>query len=157
MKLCYNLFIVKALICKTLDICTLLGYYVAYSGNSLQTFRDNLWVQSSRIKKFKKKFLRGRSLKSRTVKQLLRHSVTGTTCIIFTTVKLQVSYLFVCYYNRYCFSSSHVQQSTQQWHIAISITNNQEILKLLLQKTKSKSILEKQLHCRRRHGRILLT
>ena len=67
--LCYNLFIVKALICKTLDICTLLGYYVAYSGNSLQTFRANLWVQSSRIKKFKKKFLLGRSLKSRIVRR----------------------------------------------------------------------------------------
>jgi hypothetical protein len=27
----------------SLEICNLLGYYVAYSGNSLATFRDNLW------------------------------------------------------------------------------------------------------------------
>ena len=33
------------------EICVLMWYYVAYSGNSLQTFRDNLWVRSSRIKK----------------------------------------------------------------------------------------------------------
>ena len=26
------------------EICALLGYYVAYSGNSLPTFRDNLSV-----------------------------------------------------------------------------------------------------------------
>jgi hypothetical protein len=27
------------------EICALLGYHAAYSGNSLQTFRDNLSVQ----------------------------------------------------------------------------------------------------------------
>jgi hypothetical protein len=30
------------------EICALLGYYAAYSGNSLPTFRDNLPVLSSR-------------------------------------------------------------------------------------------------------------
>jgi hypothetical protein len=33
--------------------CALLWYYAAYSGNSLPTFRDNLWVPSSKVKKFK--------------------------------------------------------------------------------------------------------
>jgi hypothetical protein len=32
------------------DICALLGYYAAYSGNSVPTFRDNLSVASSRVK-----------------------------------------------------------------------------------------------------------
>jgi hypothetical protein len=35
-------------------ICTLLGYYSAYSGNSLPTFRDNLLPQYSRVKRSKK-------------------------------------------------------------------------------------------------------
>jgi hypothetical protein len=38
-------------------ICFLLGYYAAYRGNSLPTFRDNLSVPSSRIKKYKEKSL----------------------------------------------------------------------------------------------------
>jgi len=33
------------------EICTLLGYYTAYSGNNLPTFRDNLSTSSSRAKK----------------------------------------------------------------------------------------------------------
>jgi hypothetical protein len=37
------------------EICALLGYYPVSSGNSLPTFRDNLSVPSSRIKKSKKK------------------------------------------------------------------------------------------------------
>jgi hypothetical protein len=38
------------------EIRVLLGYYAAYSGNSLPTFRDNLSVLSSRdLKKFKEK------------------------------------------------------------------------------------------------------
>ena len=32
------------------EICALLGYYAAYSGNYLPTFRDNLSVPSSRTK-----------------------------------------------------------------------------------------------------------
>jgi hypothetical protein len=35
------------------DICTLLGYYAAYSGNSVPMFWDNLWVPFSRVKKSK--------------------------------------------------------------------------------------------------------
>jgi len=31
-------------------ICALLGYYAAYSGNSLPTFQDNLLVPSSKVK-----------------------------------------------------------------------------------------------------------
>jgi len=37
------------------EICALLGYYAAYSGNSLPTFRDNLSVSSSRVKKYRQK------------------------------------------------------------------------------------------------------
>jgi len=33
------------------EISTLSGYYTAYSGNSSLTFRDNLSVPSSRVKK----------------------------------------------------------------------------------------------------------
>ena len=35
-------------------ICAPLNYYASSSGNSLPTFRDNVTVPSSRIKKFKK-------------------------------------------------------------------------------------------------------
>jgi len=37
--------------CKVDEICALLDYYAASSGNSLPTFRDNLSVLSSRLKK----------------------------------------------------------------------------------------------------------
>jgi hypothetical protein len=36
-------------------ICTLLGYFTVYSGNSLLKFRDNIVVPFSRVKKSKKK------------------------------------------------------------------------------------------------------
>ena len=36
------------------EICALMGYYVACSGNSLPTFRDSLSVPSSRVHKTKK-------------------------------------------------------------------------------------------------------
>ena len=36
------------------EICALLGYYAPSSGNPLPTFRDNVSVPSSRIKKSKK-------------------------------------------------------------------------------------------------------
>jgi hypothetical protein len=39
--------------CK-IEICPLLGYYAALSGSYVPTFRDNLSVPSSRVKKFKK-------------------------------------------------------------------------------------------------------
>jgi hypothetical protein len=35
------------------EICTLIGYYAAYSGNSVPTFRYNLSVPSSRVKPWK--------------------------------------------------------------------------------------------------------
>jgi hypothetical protein len=38
------------------EICASLGYCAAYGGNSLPTFRDNLTVPSSRVKKSKKDF-----------------------------------------------------------------------------------------------------
>jgi len=63
------------------DICDLLGYYVAYSHNSFPTFRDNLSVPTSMIKKFpgahRHCLLRGGSLKSRTSKVVL--TVNGET------------------------------------------------------------------------------
>ena len=37
------------------EICVLLGYYAALSGNSVPTFRDNISVPSSRVKKSKTK------------------------------------------------------------------------------------------------------
>ena len=37
------------------DMCALLGYYVELSGNPVTTFRENLLVPSSRVKKSKKK------------------------------------------------------------------------------------------------------
>jgi hypothetical protein len=36
------------------EICDLLGYNAASSGNTLPTFRDNVSVPSSRVKKSKK-------------------------------------------------------------------------------------------------------
>jgi hypothetical protein len=38
------------------EICALLGYYIALSGSSVPTFRDNLSVPSPRVKKSKKTF-----------------------------------------------------------------------------------------------------
>jgi hypothetical protein len=39
------------------EICALLGYYAAWSGNPLPMFRDNVSVPSSRGKKSKKKII----------------------------------------------------------------------------------------------------
>ena len=39
------------------EIWTLLGYYAAYNGSSVQTFRDNLSVPSSRVKKSRRSWL----------------------------------------------------------------------------------------------------
>jgi hypothetical protein len=39
------------------DICSLLGYYTAQSGNSVLTFQDNLSIPSSRVKKSNLDFL----------------------------------------------------------------------------------------------------
>jgi hypothetical protein len=36
------------------EICSLPGYYAAYSNNCLLTFRDNLSVTTPRVKKYKK-------------------------------------------------------------------------------------------------------
>ena len=45
------------------DICALLGYYAVSSGNHLLTFRDNVSVPSSRVKKSKQKEKTPRPLK----------------------------------------------------------------------------------------------
>jgi hypothetical protein len=37
------------------ETCALLGYYAALNGKPLPTFRDNVWVPSSRVRKSKKK------------------------------------------------------------------------------------------------------
>jgi hypothetical protein len=44
------------MVCMTsnFEVCTVLGYYVAYSGNSVPKFRYNLSVPSTRIKRVKK-------------------------------------------------------------------------------------------------------
>jgi hypothetical protein len=36
---------------SAVDVCYLLVYYAAYSGNSIQTFQDNISVPSSKAKK----------------------------------------------------------------------------------------------------------
>jgi len=41
--------IISGFCCKVDEICVLLGYYTAYSGNSLPTYQDNLSAPSSRI------------------------------------------------------------------------------------------------------------
>jgi hypothetical protein len=77
------------------EICALLGYYAASTGNPLPTFRDNVLVPTSRVKKSMKKNRVG-SLKSRIVhlngeaklRQLQRlqskfvyKSVVATVCV----------------------------------------------------------------------------
>jgi hypothetical protein len=37
-----------------IEICTLLGFYAVYNGNSVPMFRENLWVPTSRMKQSKK-------------------------------------------------------------------------------------------------------
>jgi hypothetical protein len=44
-----------ALNLKVVKVCAVRGYYPAYSGHSLRTFRYNLSVPSSRVKKSNKK------------------------------------------------------------------------------------------------------
>jgi hypothetical protein len=59
------------------QICALLRYYAAYRGNSLWTFRDNLSVPSSRVRKSKKKnttICCGISQKSADLKPLQIHN-----------------------------------------------------------------------------------
>jgi hypothetical protein len=52
----YSWFIVISGFRRDVDeICTLLGYYAASSGNPLPTFRENISVPSSKVKKSKKK------------------------------------------------------------------------------------------------------
>jgi hypothetical protein len=50
------------------EICAFLGYYAAWTGNSVQTFRDNLSVPSSRGRKSEEKafFLDFLTLEDRT-------------------------------------------------------------------------------------------
>ena len=49
-----NIFILYSLVLFIFESCALLGHYAASSGNSLQTFRDNLSVPTSRVKNRKK-------------------------------------------------------------------------------------------------------
>jgi hypothetical protein len=49
--------LISAFHCDVGEICTLLGYNAAFNGSSLLTFRDNISVPSSSVKKFKKKEL----------------------------------------------------------------------------------------------------
>jgi len=46
-----NLCVISGFRCEVDEICALLGYYSVYGGSSLPTFRDNLSVTSSRVKK----------------------------------------------------------------------------------------------------------
>jgi hypothetical protein len=49
---CEKLCVISGFRRKVDEICSLLGYYAAYSSNSLSTFRDNLSVPSSRVKEY---------------------------------------------------------------------------------------------------------
>jgi hypothetical protein len=50
-----NAYRVISVFCSDVDeICALLGYYAASSGNPLPTFRDDISVPSARVKKSKK-------------------------------------------------------------------------------------------------------
>jgi hypothetical protein len=51
-----ELSVISGVGCDVDEICPLLGYYAASKGNPLRTFRDNVSVQSSRVKKSKKLF-----------------------------------------------------------------------------------------------------
>jgi len=44
----------KACIAKSSEVCSLVRYYVALSGNSTLTFQNKLSVPASRVKKFKR-------------------------------------------------------------------------------------------------------
>jgi hypothetical protein len=46
--------VISGLCRDVVDTCVLLGFYAAYSGNSLRTFRHNVSVRSSGVKKFKR-------------------------------------------------------------------------------------------------------
>jgi hypothetical protein len=46
------------------DICALLGYYAASSGSSVPTFRDNISVPPSRVKKYKQSKTERRGVKA---------------------------------------------------------------------------------------------
>jgi hypothetical protein len=49
--------VITGFLCDVDDACALLGYWAAWSGNSLRTFRDNLSVTSLRLKKLTKHFV----------------------------------------------------------------------------------------------------
>jgi hypothetical protein len=49
----FRLYLISGFHCAVDEICVLLGYYLAYSGNSLPTFRDNLSVPTWRVQIFK--------------------------------------------------------------------------------------------------------
>jgi hypothetical protein len=60
--LCYREFVTCNIFLQSIEakqnlneICGLLGYYAALSGSSVPTFRDNISVPSSRVKKSKNK------------------------------------------------------------------------------------------------------
>jgi len=64
-------------------ICTLLGCYSAYSGNSLQMFRDNLSVPSSKVENPKKDFSEFLILKDGTDRfPETSVRITTTLCVI---------------------------------------------------------------------------
>jgi hypothetical protein len=67
-----------------MEICALLGHYAASSGNSIPTFRDNLSVPPSRVKKSKKRihFLNLEDVTDR-LSQNVGTEFTALPCVIF--------------------------------------------------------------------------
>jgi hypothetical protein len=71
------------------EICALLGNYAALSGSSVPTFRDNLSVPSSRLKKSKKFSNTERSWKRET-KNPSSYSVVLCHCFVFPEDETQM-------------------------------------------------------------------
>ena len=65
------------------EICTLLGYYTALKGSPVPTFRDNLSVPSSMVKKTKKKIVRNYHSTLRNIPEESRSQSQDSLCEIY--------------------------------------------------------------------------
>jgi len=72
------------------EICTLLVYYAAYSGNSLPTFRDNLSLPSSTVKNQGIVFFAHEDEADRLYRNV--YKVLTTTCCVIYQVSADLVY-----------------------------------------------------------------
>ena len=86
-------FLAKFFVKFKFDIWAFLGYYGAYGGNTLPTFRDNLSVPSSRVKISKKKAGNKHLVRSLLTQQRGR-------CWVFSTVVPASTVLAACGWRR---------------------------------------------------------